>query len=585
MKRVAISAFIVMIAISSAWAATPSFDNLPLAQTPLRFAIIGDRTSEATPGIYEEIVAEVENMKPDFVITVGDAIQGYTDDTLRLNSEWDEYFSIIKPLTMPIYLTPGNHDITNEVELGSYQHRVGKPHYSFDVRNYHFIVLDVTRWESSEELPSDELAWLTKDLDEHKGAAKTLVFYHKPFWYDSIVMGKPDTLHSLFVKGGVDAVFNGHFHTYFSSKIDGILYTAVGSSGGITDALPTDLKYHFTWVTIDDNGISIAPIKIGSVNAWDIVNVTEAHAVDNIVQFGMKFPTKAPVSDNLKVVDGTATLEINNVTSNTLTDTIRWETPIGWTIQPALEYAKVMPGEKKEYSFQIISDGSLYPMPTVSVRFPYSDGKTIPIVKELKISRTAEAYPTKTAPAIDGNLDEALWHDPVMQLFNPDGGAVQVESTWFYFAYDRTNLYLAAHCRESKIGELRASAKKRDGGVTSDDCVGFFLQPNPQGDTAYQIYFNPIGTILDQQIARGLLGYFSGSKSWNGDYVVKSKKGKDYWNIEARIPLAQLGISKAESSQSWGLNFLRKQRRLNTSADWQVPIDYDPQTFGELIFK
>ncbi|HBC47894.1 MAG TPA: hypothetical protein DCZ43_12670 [candidate division Zixibacteria bacterium] len=585
MKRVMIIMILLFIAITSARAATPSFDNLPLGQAPLRFAIIGDRTSEANPGVYEEIVAEVENMKPDFVITVGDAIQGYTNDTLKLNSEWDEYFSIVKPLTIPIYLTPGNHDITNEVELGSYQHRVGKPYYSFDVRDYHFIVLDVTRWESSEELPSEELAWLAKDLDEHKNAAQTLVFYHKPFWYDSIVMGKPDTLHALFIKGGVDAVFNGHFHTYFSSKIDGILYTAVGSSGGITDALPTDLKFHFTWVTIDDNGISIAPVKIGSVKAWDIVTAAEEHAVDNTVQFGMKFSTKAPVSDNLKVVDGMATLEINNVTSNILNDTIRWETPIGWSIEPAAEHVTVNPGEIKEVSFKIKSVGSLYPVPTVSVRFPYSNGKTIPIVKELKISRTATAYPAKTAPVIDGKLDESIWHDPSAQLFSPDGGAVKAESTWFYFAYDRENLYLAVHCRESKMDELRASAKKRDGGVSSDDCVGFFLQPNPQVDTAYQIYFNPIGTTLDQRIARGLLGYFNGEKSWNGDYVVKTKKGKDYWNMEARIPLSRLGVSAPAQGQSWGLNFLRKQRRLNTSANWQIPIDFDPQTFATLTFK
>jgi hypothetical protein len=54
--------------------------------------------------------------------------------------------------------------------------------------------------------------------------------------------------------------------------------------------------------------------------------------------------------------------------------------------------------------------------------------------------------------------------------------------------------------------------------------------------------------------------------------------------LEAAIPLAQLGTS-AKPGASWRLNFRRKQKRLNTSGDWQVPISYDPRSFGWLIMK
>ncbi len=53
-----------------------------LTEAPMRFAIIGDRTGGHVEGVYEEMVAEVEAMKPDFVMTVGDHIEGYTEDTL-----------------------------------------------------------------------------------------------------------------------------------------------------------------------------------------------------------------------------------------------------------------------------------------------------------------------------------------------------------------------------------------------------------------------------------------------------------------------------------------------------------------------
>ena len=41
-----------------------------------RFSILGDRTGSAQPEIYGRIWREVDMMHPDFVINVGDTIQG-----------------------------------------------------------------------------------------------------------------------------------------------------------------------------------------------------------------------------------------------------------------------------------------------------------------------------------------------------------------------------------------------------------------------------------------------------------------------------------------------------------------------------
>ena len=40
-----------------------------------RFAIIGDRTGSAIPGVYERILSEAAFMNPDFAINVGDTIE------------------------------------------------------------------------------------------------------------------------------------------------------------------------------------------------------------------------------------------------------------------------------------------------------------------------------------------------------------------------------------------------------------------------------------------------------------------------------------------------------------------------------
>jgi len=432
----------------------------------------------------------------------------------------------------------------------------------------------------SAEISRAQFDWLAKDLADNKGAVQTLVFFHKPFWYDSVIEGKKDKLHDLFVANGVDAVFNGHFHSYFSAKIDGVIYTAVGSSGGVIDAVPSDLDFHYTWVTVDDNGVVIAPIKKGSVRPWDIVKATELHAVDNVNHLGMRFANAAPVTDDLKVLPSIVKLELTNINEYPLDDTIRWTVPSGWTVEPSALPISLKGKDKTSVSFNVSSTGNLYPVPTVSLKMPYAENKSMAVTKSLLVARPAIAVAAGKAPVIDGKC----WQTPANVLFDPDGALSQIEPADFFFAYDSKNLYFAARCRESKMDSIVAKVTKNDGGVSGEDCVGFFIQPNPKLDTAYQIYFNPLGTVLDQKIYRGHFGYYFGNRHWDAKYKVKTSKDNDYWYVEAAIPLAQMHI-KAASGQSWGLNFVRKQKRLKNSADWQVPVDYDPQSFGVLKLK
>ena len=74
-------------------------------------------------------------------------------------------------------------------------------------------------------------------------------------------------------------------------------------------------------------------------------------------------------------------------------------------------------------------------------------------------------------------------------------------------------------------------------------------------------------------------GNAEADRDWNGDYQVATGKGDGFWSIEVKIPLEQLGTT-AESGQQWRVNFRRKQQRLGSTADWQVPISYDPTTYG-----
>ena len=105
----------------------------------------------------------------------------------------------------------------------NYKNRVAQPYYSFDFKNTHFIVLDVSRSEKYEEMAKEQINWLLGDLEKNQNKENIYVFFHKPFWFEAERDNKPDSLHMIFKKYGVDAVFNGHYHGYFATQKDGIL--------------------------------------------------------------------------------------------------------------------------------------------------------------------------------------------------------------------------------------------------------------------------------------------------------------------------------------------------------------------------
>lgn len=119
------------------------------------FAILGDRTGQAQPDVYEQVWKEIAAANPAFVVGVGDTIQGTDDSTAE--SEWRAIRRILEPFRrFPLYLAPGNHDIWSAESERLFQRYAGHPaHYGFDYAQAHFTVLDNSR---SDEMPAAEVA-------------------------------------------------------------------------------------------------------------------------------------------------------------------------------------------------------------------------------------------------------------------------------------------------------------------------------------------------------------------------------------------------------------------------------------------
>jgi hypothetical protein len=550
----------------------------------IHFAVIGDRTGEHHPGIYREIVQEVARLHPDFVMNVGDMIEGYDEDSTTIHGEWQEYMSLLQPLSVPVHCTVGNHDIWSDMSERLYRHYIGEPYYSFNYENLHFVVLDNGRWDKSANLPKEEIDWLIDDLKTNQDAAYTFAFCHKPFWYGAVVNGVPDTVRNIMVNLGVDAVFSGHYHEYFSGDLDGIHYTGVGSSGADALVSPTGVLYHFVWVTVDDKGIHITPVKEGSVLPWEETTINDKMAFDKIKHFGIMTPTGLPLDDNFHVQKASVNLQVDNSYSNCpVQDTIRWTVPAGWSVEPSTLPVELDTGEVNDYTFTAVCDSNPFSPPVATLVFGYGDSARVESQCAMKVMRQAVATHAATAPNIDGSLSESYWTDPVSVLIGQDGHAATIGPTSFYFSYDDHNLYLGAVCHESQMDSIVANVTDRDGAIYGEDCVGYFIEPVPESDTAYQIYFNPQGAVFDQILTRDNEGWMSSDRSWDGVYDVKTSRGDGSWSIEVKIPLQQFGTI-AKSGEQVRINFRRKQKHLNDAGDWQ-PIYGDPETYGLLLLK
>jgi Icc protein len=200
------------------------------APDSFRFAILGDRTGEAQPGVYEQVWKEVAAESPAFVVGVGDTIQGMNDASVE--AEWLDAGRILKPFrSYPLYLAPGNHDIWSEASERLFRQYAAHPvHYGFDYGQAHFTVLDNSR---SEELSAQELAFLETDLKAHTGQPLKIIVSHRPSWLLNVALRNPNfALHQLALRYGVQYVVAGHVHQMLRLDLEGVTYVSMASSGG-----------------------------------------------------------------------------------------------------------------------------------------------------------------------------------------------------------------------------------------------------------------------------------------------------------------------------------------------------------------
>ncbi len=189
----------------------------------LRFAIICDRTGGMRPGVFERAVEKINSLNPEFVMSVGDLIDGYTQTPAVWTAQWDELEAIVKNFKVPFHAVVGNHDISNP------KMREAWAHYAFVRKNALFLILD------SEDVNGggfgvEQIAFARKAIADNADVRWTFVFFHRPLWLEKNQNGFEQVADAL--RGRSYTVFTGHLHHYISAKRRGMEHYVLATSGG-----------------------------------------------------------------------------------------------------------------------------------------------------------------------------------------------------------------------------------------------------------------------------------------------------------------------------------------------------------------
>jgi hypothetical protein len=273
------------------------FDDAPETFT---FAVITDLQSGYRKGVFDVAAADLEMLHPAFILTIGDLIDGGTEDEAKLGAEWNEFDARLAGTHAPFFHAGGNHDLTNLAQRRVFEARYGARYYHFLYKRVLFLVLDTEDYPPARlqeiyrlrddfvrasatdpakaaKLPYADLmeakvgeigpaqnAYFEKVLRRNPKARWTVLLMHKPVWnrpgdgglgrIEAALKGRPYTL------------LNGHLHRYSYTVRNGRDYIMLGTTGGgrAMDGSAGAFD-HIMWVTMTKDGPSIANLRLDGV--------------------------------------------------------------------------------------------------------------------------------------------------------------------------------------------------------------------------------------------------------------------------------------------------------------------------------
>jgi hypothetical protein len=484
------------------WTSAPE-----IAGQDYRFVVIGDLTGGEHPGVFDFAVQRINELAPDFVVTVGDLVEGYTYDPGVADQQWQRFRNSLSRLEMPFFMVPGNHDLTNSMMLEKWNALWGYPFYSFRINDAHYVVLNSNE-PGEEGFSSAQVSYVKEALKLHPAGAPLYVFLHEPFWQ---LEGKPGhaALDSLFA--GYDSrFFCGHEHRYQHRIINDKPHYMLSSLAGVPGRKGHNLgEYNnLMLVTVRGNKVSLSNIDLNGLLPVDLVNDRTIRQVD-ILRRG-RWARLAPTVPDAGEADVFRTvLTLTNPGDHTLTVSGEMAAPEGHTVFPGSVEEELTPGDKKEIAIALKSGTPVNPdnLPGLNFRIRGT------YVQEDKVLASEDNLKW----TID-YIRESVWRGekPVPEF---DLVPFGVEEDWDWsgredagmmlaVTHDRENIYLEVSLTDDHFVSDPGMGEKTDG------CRVYFSPDTSLSAKAFALFeFSPGDEGVKMTDPSGLAGKSSGEVS------------------------------------------------------------------------
>jgi len=289
----------------------PRIDRpLPFDPQKFTFAIVGDKTSggEENWPVFDRAVDEINRLRPDFAIMIGDMIQGLNDEQDVVDAQWAEFNRHASRIEVPLLFVPGNHDISSAAAYDDWRRRLGRTYYSFNYKGCHFIVLDTEEARRSGDTPgltAAQIEWARRDAAAMAKPRHVFVFMHKPLFIYDGDPGKEWAAIESELAAKPLTVFAGHLHNLTRHERGGHRYFVLGPTGA--QLKPNSDKalgafHHYTLVTVEGSEARVAFIEPGSVHPEDVATA-EAKADRAVADAGLGGMKLRIHDDGLRVAD------------------------------------------------------------------------------------------------------------------------------------------------------------------------------------------------------------------------------------------------------------------------------------------
>ena len=240
-----------------------------------QFAIVSDRTGGHRAEIFSQAVEKLNLLQPEFVLCVGDLIEGGKKTDAKLTAEWKEFNGFISKLTMPFFYVPGNHDVAAPEAAKMWESKLGRRYYHFVYRNVLFLMLNADDPPGSVAIGKEQIAYAQKTLKDNPDVRWTIVSVHRPLW--TISNGAKNGWGEVekALNGRNYTVFCGHVHRYEKFVRQGMNYYQLATTGGSSKVRGVEYREfdHLVMVTMKDDGPLLANILLDSIESENLQRV------------------------------------------------------------------------------------------------------------------------------------------------------------------------------------------------------------------------------------------------------------------------------------------------------------------------